>query len=59
MKKVTVIGLGEMGSAIAGILVENDFEVTVWNRKKEKAEKFVAWGTRLTENPAKPSRRAL
>jgi 3-hydroxyisobutyrate dehydrogenase-like beta-hydroxyacid dehydrogenase len=49
MKKVSVIGLGAMGSAIAGILVENDFEVTVWNRNKEKAEKLVAQGAKLTE----------
>lgn len=32
MSDVTVIGLGAMGSAIAAALLENGFDVTVWNR---------------------------
>jgi len=37
MSKVTVIGLGNMGSALARALVENSHTVTVWNRSPEKA----------------------
>lgn len=32
MHKVTVIGLGAMGAAIAAVLVEQNYQVTVWNR---------------------------
>src|SRR5688572_23293693 len=36
-KKISVIGLGQMGKKIAEMFVQNDYEVTVWNRTKEKA----------------------
>ena len=35
--KVTVIGLGTMGSALANALLAKGFEVTVWNRNTAKA----------------------
>ena len=38
MKNVTVIGLGVMGTALARILLQNGFKVTVWNRSLDKAE---------------------
>lgn len=38
MTKVSVLGLGSMGSALARCLVENGHEVSVWNRTPEKAE---------------------
>ena len=37
MSEVTVIGLGNMGSALARALVEQGRSVTVWNRSPEKA----------------------
>jgi 3-hydroxyisobutyrate dehydrogenase-like beta-hydroxyacid dehydrogenase len=37
MSDVTVIGLGNMGSALARALLENVRTVTVWNRSPEKA----------------------
>jgi len=37
MSDVTVIGLGNMGSALARALLEGGFQVTVWNRSPEKA----------------------
>lgn len=38
---VGIIGLGNMGSAIALRLAEKDFNVHVWNRTKRKAEQLV------------------
>ncbi|WP_210408278.1 NAD(P)-dependent oxidoreductase [Allokutzneria sp. NRRL B-24872] len=42
--KVTVIGLGNMGSALAAVLLRGGYEVTVWNRTPERAEALVAQG---------------
>lgn len=38
MKNLTVIGLGVMGAALARTLLQNGFNVTVWNRSLDKAE---------------------
>ena len=38
MKNVTVIGLGVMGTALARTLLQNGFNVTVWNRTLDKAD---------------------
>jgi 3-hydroxyisobutyrate dehydrogenase-like beta-hydroxyacid dehydrogenase len=43
-KKVTVVGLGAMGSVLAKTLLSQDYTVTVWNRSKEKAEALAAEG---------------
>jgi 3-hydroxyisobutyrate dehydrogenase-like beta-hydroxyacid dehydrogenase len=43
---VTVIGLGEMGSALAGAFLEGGHPTTVWNRTPEKATALVAKGAR-------------
>ena len=40
MSDVTVIGLGEMGSAIANAFLNADYDVTVWNRSPERMEPF-------------------
>lgn len=50
MSEVTVIGLGNMGSALARALLENGCVVTVWNRSPEKAASFVDMGARLAPN---------
>ncbi len=36
MKKIGIIGLGMLGNAIALHLIDSGFEVTVYNRTKEK-----------------------
>jgi len=41
MSEVTVIGLGLMGSALAGTFVDNARPTTVWNRSPEKAAPLV------------------
>ena len=47
MSEVTVIGLGNMGSALARALLENGRVVTVWNRSAEKAAPLVEKGAVL------------
>ncbi|MGK5731196.1 NAD(P)-dependent oxidoreductase [Streptomyces sp. URMC 124] len=42
--KVTVLGLGSMGTALAGALLEAGHETTVWNRTAGKGEALVARG---------------
>lgn len=44
MSEVTLIGLGNMGSALARTLVENGRSITVWNRSPEKAAPLVEIG---------------
>jgi 3-hydroxyisobutyrate dehydrogenase-like beta-hydroxyacid dehydrogenase len=44
MSEVTVIGLGNMGSALARTLLGNGQTVTVWNRTPEKAASLVEAG---------------
>ncbi|GAA3924362.1 NAD(P)-dependent oxidoreductase [Actinomadura viridis] len=43
---VTVIGLGEMGTALAGAFLEGGHPTTVWNRTPERADALVAKGAR-------------
>ena len=52
MSKVTVIGLGNMGSALARVLQESGRAVTVWNRSPEKAASLVARGALLAPGAA-------
>ena len=41
---VTVLGLGEMGSALAGAFLDGGQRTTVWNRTPGKADPLVARG---------------
>lgn len=50
MSEVTVIGLGNMGSALAGTLLDSRRTVTVWNRSPEKAAPLVEKGAVLVPN---------
>ncbi|MFE5840238.1 NAD(P)-binding domain-containing protein [Streptomyces niveus] len=36
--QVSVLGLGAMGAALAGALVESGYATTVWNRSAGKAD---------------------
>jgi len=40
-KKVAFIGLGVMGYPMAGHLVTNGYDVTVFNRTEDKAQRWV------------------
>ena len=45
--KIAFIGLGNMGSPMAGHLIKAGHEVTVWNRSREKAEPLKADGAKV------------
>ena len=52
MNEITVIGLGNMGSALARVLLENGRAVTVWNRSPGKVASLVEKGGVLAASPA-------
>lgn len=52
MSHVTVIGLGNMGSALARAFVENGRTVTIWNRSPEKAGPLLERGAVLASDAA-------
>ncbi|PZG14941.1 NAD(P)-dependent oxidoreductase [Nonomuraea aridisoli] len=45
--QVSVLGLGAMGSALAGALVKTGYATTVWNRSPGKADDLVAQGAKV------------
>jgi len=49
MQSVSVIGLGVMGTELARLLIENGYDVTVWNRTPEKAVPHVKAGAALAK----------
>lgn len=49
--RVTVIGLGSMGSALAAALLDKGVETTVWNRSAGRAEALAARGARVAATP--------
>lgn len=51
-ERVTVIGLGSMGAAIAQALLAKGFNVTVWNRDTAKAIPLKEKGAQLADSPA-------
>jgi len=51
MTKISVLGLGSMGSAIASCLIKNGYDVCVWNRSPEKVEPLVAEGAKAAGTP--------
>lgn len=50
-KRIGMIGLGLMGTAMSERLLEHGFHVFVWNRTKEKADPLLALGARWSDNP--------
>lgn len=48
-KKVTVVGLGQMGSTLARLLLKNGYQVTVWNRTRAKAKELLKLGAGYEE----------
>jgi 3-hydroxyisobutyrate dehydrogenase-like beta-hydroxyacid dehydrogenase len=49
---VAVVGLGAMGSRIAGRLLDAGYDIVVWNRTAEKAKPLVERGATMAESPA-------
>ncbi len=58
MTKVAVVGLGAMGSRIAGRLIAAGNEVVVWNRDNSKTVPLTQSGATAAETPAAAARRA-
>lgn len=48
---VAVVGLGLMGTAIAGWLLAAGLDVRVWNRTRSRAEALLSRGARWTDDP--------
>lgn len=51
MSRITVLGLGAMGSRMAARLVDAGHEVTVWNRSPGAAADLEARGARVADTP--------
>ncbi|MGB6200394.1 MAG: NAD(P)-dependent oxidoreductase [Candidatus Acidiferrales bacterium] len=52
------IGLGLLGTGVAGRLLSQGFSVTVWNRTPEKAEPLVRAGAKRASSPQQAAARA-
>lgn len=52
MAKLAWLGLGQMGTPMAGRLIEAGHEVSVWNRTPRKTEPLVSSGARAAGTPA-------
>lgn len=52
IKTIGFIGLGVMGASMAAHLLDGGYELTVFNRTKEKAEPLLAKGAKWAETPA-------
>lgn len=50
--RVAFLGLGRMGHGMAGRYINAGFAVTVWNRRKAKADDLIARGARWAATPA-------
>lgn len=44
IQRITLIGSGSMGSALAKLLLKNNYALTVWNRTPQKAEALTSLG---------------
>ena len=51
MKKIGIVGLGIMGSGMAENFLKNGYELYIWNRSPEKADKLVKNGAKLCITP--------
>jgi 3-hydroxyisobutyrate dehydrogenase len=58
MKRISFLGLGIMGAAMARRLLDRGFELTVWNRNASRADPLVKAGARIAATPADAARSA-
>src|SRR5690242_14908198 len=56
--RVALLGLGIMGSGMAGRLLSEGFSLTLYNRNPEKARRFAYGGAHLANSPAEAAGRA-
>lgn len=58
MTTIAFIGLGAMGSRMAGRLLDAGHQLVVWNRTPERAQPLVARGATAADTPAQAARQA-
>ena len=58
MKSIAVLGLGSMGAGMARRLLKAGYEVTVYNRTRERAEALAADGAKAAASPKLAAERA-
>jgi 3-hydroxyisobutyrate dehydrogenase-like beta-hydroxyacid dehydrogenase len=58
-RRLGVIGLGLMGTALTDRLLEHGYRVTVWNRTREKAASLIARGAEWNANPLSGCHRVI
>jgi 3-hydroxyisobutyrate dehydrogenase-like beta-hydroxyacid dehydrogenase len=58
-QRVTVVGLGLMGNAIAARLIEHGYSVSVWSRIADEAATLLALGAHWTDDPFGISNRVI
>ncbi len=51
MNRITILGMGAMGSRMAGLLLKSGYAVTVWNRSIEKTIPLVVAGATVAATP--------
>ncbi len=51
MARITILGIGAMGSRMAKTLLKAGHEVTVWNRSQDKIAPLIALGARAAISP--------
>ncbi|QLH06447.1 NAD(P)-dependent oxidoreductase [Nitrosopumilus ureiphilus] len=51
MKKIGIVGLGMLGNAVALHLLDSGFDVTVYNRTKEKTTQIKKKGAKVVSSP--------
>ncbi|MCA1404729.1 NAD(P)-dependent oxidoreductase [Ensifer sp. IC3342] len=52
MSRISVLGRGAMGTALAATLIRKGHSVTVWNRTPSRAEPIASAGARIAATPA-------
>ena len=57
MTKIGIIGLGMLGNAVALHLLDSGFEVTVYNRTKEKTIQAKEKGAKVVTSPKESCRK--
>lgn len=58
MQSIAVLGLGIMGTGIAGNLLKHGYPLTVWNRTRAKAEPFAKRGAAIADTPRQAAENA-
>jgi len=58
MTNVALLGLGRMGSRLAGTLLRHGFDTTVWNRTAGPADRLIEAGARVETAAARAARHA-